>query len=73
MFGCSARVGQASAGIPHLMNHLATEEDIENLLKEMEGKSNDLEDPNSHGEREDEENTVPETVDAVRTESSKFI
>jgi hypothetical protein len=34
MFGCPARVGQASAGIPHdLMNHLATEEDIENLLK----------------------------------------
>ncbi|KAH0808772.1 hypothetical protein GEV33_014019 [Tenebrio molitor] len=74
MFGCPARVGQASAGIPHdLMNHLATEEDIENLLKEMEGESNDLEDPNSHGEREDEENTVPETVDAVRTESNEDV
>lgn len=75
MFGCPARIGLASAGIPHdEINHLDTEEDVESLLKEMEGSSNDLDDLNSHEERKDEENTVPETVDSASLpESSKFI
>lgn len=56
MFGTPAKVGLASAGIPHdEVNNVLSEEDIENVLKEMEGRSEEDETPNSEKE-EDIEN-----------------
>lgn len=79
--------GISPAGISHVIYHLTTEEDVENLRKEMEEEPNELETHttfNSPRERKHEEDTAPENLqleiqfaEAVNAESvpehSKFI
>ncbi|KAK9730632.1 hypothetical protein QE152_g14381 [Popillia japonica] len=71
MFGCRAKIGLASACVPHdEINRLVTEEDVEHLLKEMEGESNDLEKPNLHIEIE--ESQVELEVDNVTVDAGQL-
>ncbi|KAK9747454.1 hypothetical protein QE152_g5240 [Popillia japonica] len=71
MFGCRVKIGLASACVPHdEINRLVTEEDVEHLLKEMEGESNDLEKPNLHIEIE--ESRVELEVDNVTVDAGQL-
>ncbi|KAK9679217.1 hypothetical protein QE152_g40197 [Popillia japonica] len=72
MFGCRVKIGLAPACVPHdEINRLVTEEDVEHLLKEMEGESNDLEKPNLHIEIE--ESRVELEVDNVTVDAGRLI
>ena len=69
MFGCTARVGISSLGVPKdIINQMETEEDLDNLFKKNDNEQRSLENINNDKELSSIQEEVTESTETTAEE-----